>query len=87
MARLKRGKTVYQVKADSGHPILYKGVVVLYNAPNVGRIMWLAPDAEFKGCTTREYPCDLYLSPRRAILAYLRRVKRNLEIQQDELEA
>ena len=81
---LRCGTTVYQVR---GQAILHKGALVSVAYGGVCQVEWLKPDTEWKGSTSREYACDLYRTPRRAILAYVKRVKLNLEIQQDELEA
>ena len=82
---LKAGNTVYIVKDDCGEVILYKGFIESAQFAPKCTVQWLAPDTRYKGLSTQEYFCDLYRTPKRAILAYLRRAKRNLEIQADEL--
>ena len=78
---LRVGATVYQVR----DMVLHQGVVEEVSCGGACKVMWLKPDTAWKGTSTREYPCDLYRTPKRAILAYLRRIKRYLEIQQLEL--
>lgn len=80
---LKTGTTVYQVRGDptKGY-ILYQGVVVACDTHNICEVHWLKPNTELTGLSTKEFTCDLYRTPHRASLAYLRRVKHNLAIQE-----
>ena len=83
---LRVGVTVYKVKDDCNEVILYKGFVESKVYAGKCGVHWLKPAKRYQGLSTNEYTYDLHRTPKRAILAYLRRVKLNLEIQQDELE-
>ena len=84
---LRRNQDVYQVRDNTGCVILYKGMVASICDPGTCRVHWLKPrNSVLTGLSTKEYMCDLYRSPKRAIRGYLKRVKLNLEIQQDCLE-
>lgn len=85
---LHKGATVYQVRDNTGVMLLHKGVVVWASvAGKPCTVYWLKPTTSIlTGLSTKEYSVDLYRTPKRAILGYLKRVKLDLEIQQDELE-